>query len=466
MTIRFKLTLVYSVIIALILIGFSVILYSTQRWTTMNSAQKNLVRQYYKIADSWPSAASLETVSSAADGQHDYDQAYAQVRNWAGQITHRPSNIAGTTFPLSDHGLEAVKQGQAWIEPASLEGGRFLIRSKTMGEPGEKSEILQVALSVESRYQFLTELRNTLIIGDSLVILVALGVGWLVAGLTLRPIHRITQTAKTVGEERDFGQRVENSGPADEIGQLATTFNDMLGQLQDAYLKVEQSLQAQRRFVADASHELRTPLTTIRGNLDLLQRQPPIAAQDQADILTDTVSETERLIRLVNDLLLLARADSKQPLRREPVQTQALLEDLCRQATLLAPQRTIVCRPVPDLYIAADPDALKQVLLVLLDNALKHTPSQATITLATSAAGEEVYISVQDNGPGIEPSQLPHLFERFYRGDASRSGPGTGLGLAIAEELTKAQNGSLTVESQQGQNTTFTLTFPRFESSK
>jgi signal transduction histidine kinase len=465
MTIRLKLTLVYSVIIALILIVFSVILYSTQRWTTMNTAQKNLVRQYYKIADSWPSAASLETVSSAADRQHDYDQAYAQVRNWDGQITHRPANIAGTTFPLSNHGLEAVKQGQAWIEPASLEGGRFLIRSKTMGEPGEKSEILQVALSIESRYQFLTELRNTLIIGDSLVILVALGVGWLVAGLTLRPIHRITQTAKTVGEERDFGQRVKNSGPADEIGQLATTFNDMLGQLQDAYLKVEQSLQAQRRFVADASHELRTPLTTIRGNLGLLQREPPIEAEDQADILTDTVSETERLIRLVNDLLLLARADSKQPLRREPVQTQALLEDLCRQARLLAPRRTIICRPEPDLNIVADPDALKQVLLVLLDNALKHTPPQAAITLATSAAGEDVCISVQDNGPGIEPSQLSHLFERFYRGDASRSGPGTGLGLAIADELTKAQNGSLSVESQQGQNTTFTLTFPRFESS-
>ncbi|MDH3675856.1 MAG: sensor histidine kinase, partial [Anaerolineae bacterium] len=110
-------------------------------------------------------------------------------------------------------------------------------------------------------------------------------------------------------------------------------------------------------------------------------------------------------------------------------------------------------------------DALKQVLLVLLDNALKHTPPQAAITLATSAAGEDVCISVQDNGPGIEPSQLSHLFERFYRGDASRSGPGTGLGLAIADELTKAQNGSLSVESQQGQNTTFTLTFPRFESS-
>jgi signal transduction histidine kinase len=465
MTIRFKLTLVYSIITALILIVFSLILYSTQRWTTMNNAQKNLVRQYYKIADAWPSAAASATISSGADGQHDYDQAYAQVRNWAGQITHRPSNIAGTTFPLSDPGYEAVRQGQAWIEPASLEGGRFLIRSKAMGEPGENSEILQVALFVENRYQFLTELRNILIIGDSLVILVSLGVGWLVAGLTLRPIHRITQTAKTVGEERDFGQRVTYSGPADEIGQLATTFNDMLGQLQDAYLKVEQSLQAQRRFVADASHELRTPLTTIRGNLGLLQREPPIEAEDQADILTDTVGETERLMRLVNDLLLLARADSKQPLRREPVRTEALLKDLCRQARLLAPRRTIICRPEPDLNIVADPDALKQVLLILLDNALKHTPPQATITLATWAAGEDVYLSVQDTGPGIEPSQLPHLFERFYRGDDSRSGSGTGLGLAIAEELTKAQEGILSVESRQGQETTFTLTFPRSESS-
>ena len=172
------------------------------------------------------------------------------------------------------------------------------------------------------------------------------------------------------------------------------------------------------------------------------------------------MSETERLIRLVNDLLLLARADSKQPLRREPVQTQALLEDLCRQARLLAPQRTIVCRPVPDLYIAADPDALKQVLLVLLDNALKHTRAEAaTITIAAAEENERITIRVHDNGPGIEPRYQSRVFGLFDRLD--NSVPGTGIGLALVRRIVELHDGSIWIESRgDGQGSCFCFTLP------
>jgi len=459
MTIRLKLTLVYSLILALVLIIFSIILYSTQRWTTMNTAQKSLNYHFNKAAEARASAFAPDQPVSP-DSSNNYIQSYMQVRDLSGEIIQNPANLENTRLPLSNEGMQAVTQGQDWVEKAWLDGERFFIRSQLADGPDGNPEILQVAYFVEDRYEFLNELRNILVISDSLVVIAAFGIGWVLAGLTLRPIDRITQTAKTVGDERDFSQRVKHTGPNDEIGQLATTFNNMLARLQDAYVQVEQSLQAQRRFVADASHELRTPLTTIRGNISLLQREPPISAEDKADILNDTVDETDRLIRLVNDLLVLARADAQQSLRHERIQLKPFLEDIYRQAILLAPQRTIICQPVPDLTINGDIDALKQVMLVLLDNALKHTPPETTITIGAAVAGEHITIIVQDTGPGIETSQLVHIFDRFYRGDTARSGPGTGLGLAIADELTKAQNGTLAVESRVGQGSRFTLTFP------
>jgi signal transduction histidine kinase len=237
----------------------------------------------------------------------------------------------------------------------------------------------------------------------------------------------------------------------------------MLTELQAAYQQVEQSLQTQQRFVADASHELRTPLTTLRGNIELLQRQPPISPADEADVLADMGEESERLMRLVNDLLVLARADAKQPLRRETIQLTPLLEDICQQMRRTAPSRTLTCDISADLTMRGDPDAMKQGLLILLDNALKHTPPQAEIALRATTAEEQVNISLSDTGPGIKPTLLPHIFDRFYRGDTARTGTSTGLGLAIARELVEAQKGTLTVESKVGQGTTFRLAFLKTE---
>jgi signal transduction histidine kinase len=143
------------------------------------------------------------------------------------------------------------------------------------------------------------------------------------------------------------------------------------------------------------------------------------------------------------------------------VQLKPLIEGVCQQIKLLAPERSIVCRSNLDTAVIGDGDALRQVLLVLLDNALKHTPPESTITLATHLNDGHVSVQVSDDGPGISRAHLPHLFDRFYRGDAARSSPGAGLGLAIADELTKAQNGLITVESQVGQGSTFTLTLSR-----
>jgi two-component system OmpR family sensor kinase len=216
------------------------------------------------------------------------------------------------------------------------------------------------------------------------------------------------------------------------------------------------------------SHELRTPLTTIRGNLALLRREPAVSTEEEADILDDMADESDRLIRLVNDLLALAHAESGRQLQSETVWVKPLVEDVCRQARLLDPDRTITCAPLLDVAVVGDQDALKQVLLILMDNALKHSTGAITVTTAHldpkglgDPSGLNVAISIRDTGPGIDPSALPHVFERFYRGDEARDRPGIGLGLPIAKALVEAQHGTITAESQVGQGSVITVSLPQ-----
>ena len=275
--------------------------------------------------------------------------------------------------------------------------------------------------------------------------------------MTLRPIHRITQTAQQIGEERDFTRRVAYTGPQDEVGQLANTFNQMLTRLQDAYQKMEHALHMQRDFVADVSHELRTPLTTLRGNIGLLQRNPPAPPEEQSDILADMLDESDRLIRLVNDLLLLARADAGRNLVKEPLEIQPVIEETVRQVRLLDPHRQITLDIPTDLLILGDRDAFKQVTLILLDNALKHSTSAIEVRAELNAS--QIEIHVQDHGEGVSPEILSHIFDRFYRSDNSITIPGFGLGSPIAKALVESIGGEITISSELGKGSTVILRF-------
>ncbi len=459
MSIRLRLTLLYSAILALTLIVLGVVLYVTASRVTLNTLEKTLVDAAQGMAYARPfpfEHPGNDRRRLAAP------ETYVQMRASDGDIVDRTSNLGDFELPLSSEGLRAVQSGQPWTEIASTDVGRLLVYSKPIVMAGQMTGIVQLARSLADTDQTLDTLRNLLIVGSLLVTVIAFGVGWMLAGAALRPIHRITDTAQAIGAHRDFDRRVDHTGPADEVGQLATTFNSMLDELQTAYRQAEQSLHAQRRLVTDASHELRTPLTTIRGNLGLLQRQPPIEEEDERAVLADMVDETDRLIRLVNDLLVLARSDAGRPLRSEPVAIKPLIDDVCRQANLLSAGQTIECENRLEATASGDRDAVKQVLLILLDNALKFTPAGGTITIGTASADQWVALIMRDTGSGITPEALPHIFERFYRVDSARTGAGAGLGLAIAKELVEAQHGHITVESEAGKGSTFTVNLPRY----
>ena len=334
----------------------------------------------------------------------------------------------------------------------------MLIYSRPIETDGQITHILQMARPLTERNRSLQSLATILVAIDVVILLAAFGIGWVFSGLSLRPIQHITQTARTIGEERDFTRRVAHQGPQDEVGQLATTFNSMLARLQEAHQQTSHALDVQRTFLADVSHELRTPLTTLRGNLGLLRRTPPVPADEQADILNDMVVESDRMIRLVNELLVVARADAARHLAAEQLPLRPLLEETCRQAQQLDPERKLALDAAGDLTVLGDRDALKQIVLILLDNALKH--SAGDIAVSAGQLDRQVEIRVQDHGAGIPPEELAHIFDRFYRGEEAGAGQGFGLGLSIAKSLVEAQGGAIALESQVGQGSCAVLRFP------
>ena len=477
MSIRLRLTLLYCAILALTLTAFGTILYVIQARYTLNLFQQDLALTTRRIVTgiAWLRAGQDRPQRWTEPGGAGRPQPIfgrdelreLRVRDEtrvlsvdAAAIDH-PINEDGQALPLSDAGLVAVQNGESWVEIASVEGERLLVLSTPVVSEGQVTEIVQVARPLTDRDRALRALGGTLIVGGLLTTLFAFGVGWMLSGITLRPIHRITQTAQAIGAGRDLERRVRYSGPNDEVGQLATTFNAMLARLQDAYRRVEHSLEMQQRFVADVSHELRTPLTTIRGNLALLYRRPPIPRRERDDILADVVSESERLIRLVSDLLKLARADAGRQVHRERVELRPLVEDVCDQARVLGPQRTVDCADLADATVLADRDALKEVLLILLDNALKHAADPITVSVVPQQG--EVAIHIGDAGPGMDVETCAHIFDRFYRGVEAHRRSGFGLGLSIAKALVEGQGGSISVESQIGRGSAFSVMLPQVE---
>ncbi len=508
MSIRFRFTLLYNAILAGTLFVFGLALYSIQANSTLDSIKKELLRSSETLGSSVLRTATTDNlqqgVPDPASGQPSIpavrdpganpveqnppgnppspmqmdenpppkpftsfssDQAFkylperevVRVLDATGNLVASPYGRKEDALPLGDHTLTQLQDGKSVWETGEVQGQDMLIYNRPVMKDGEVKYILQVARSLMERNHSLLTLRNTLLLATLITLVVAFGIGWLFSGIVLEPINRITKTAQLIGDERDFSKRVDYHGPHDEVGELAGTMNSMLSRLQDAYQQVADTLIKQREFMADVSHELRTPLTTLRGNLGLLVRKPPLPDDEQADVINDMVGESDRMIRLVNELLRLAHADAGRNLQNIEVRIFPIIEETCRQMQKIAISRKVDWVCSDDLIICGDPDAFKQILLILLDNSVKH--SSGDINVSAYSAEGQIFIEVTDSGKGIKQEDLSHVFDRFFRAEEESTKNGFGLGLPIAKSLTEGMGGSIKIDSQSGKGCHVILSF-------
>ena len=296
-------------------------------------------------------------------------------------------------------------------------------------------------------------------------VLLAIGGSWLLVRSSLQPVKDITAAARQIGDE-SIDQRLPVERP-DEIGELAMTFNDLLARLEIALAERDEALEQQRRFLADASHELRTPLTAIRGYARMLNDwalDDPAVARESIEAIDRNAT---RMTRLVEQLLQLARGND---LDLTPSLAHTDVAELVRGAArdaerIAADDVSLIVTTSETAWAEVDAMQIRQVIDILLDNALKHTPEGGAVEIGVTGSPGMVAIAVSDSGPGIPEDQLPYIFDRFYRADPSRSTPGAGLGLAIAKQIVARHGGSLTAGNDPSGGARFTFRLPASGSS-
>ncbi len=286
------------------------------------------------------------------------------------------------------------------------------------------------------------------------VLLVAYG-SWLAVGRALAPLEAITETTEQINRADDLARRIPYDGPMhDEIGGLIEAFNQTLERLETLFT-------SQQRFLADVSHELRTPLTVIKGNVDLMRRMKSLDEES----LTSIDQEAGRLTRLVGGLLLLAQAESGSvSLNMKPVELDTLLLEVFQEMKVLAGEKIeLHLTEIDQIQVNGDRDRLKQVLLNLVGNAIQYTPQGGDVFLSLGKVAEQARLIIRDTGPGIPAEDMPHIFERFYRAEKSRTRgktTGFGLGLSIAHWIVDKHGGRIEVDSKDGRGTTFCIWLP------
>jgi signal transduction histidine kinase len=467
-----RLTLWYSAVLSISLICFAAVVYTTLARTLEREVDDGLVDQTRDVVSNmvvFPSAneGSWQAVLPHLD-VFGAPSLFVQMLSASGEITTRSLNLSEAELPISDVTLDTMNTGQAIFETVSVEGRTLRIYSIPLYVQGRPISVLQVGRSLAPIEEALGNLQSTL----AIVALASLGLagfsGWFLAGAALRPLDRLSSAAAEIGESQDFNRRVATPSARDQIGRLAKTFNQMLERLQDAYSRLESAnqglaaaLDAQRRFIADASHELRTPLTAIRGNVGLLQRVTDLSPRDREETLADLSSEVARMSRLVNDLLLLARADAGAHLQLGPIDIVPVLRAAVREARFLSDGVGVYLEGAPsEIWVNGDPDRLTQVLLILLDNAIKYTPGGGQVTVTMKQEADRLRIAVRDTGVGISTDELPRVFDRFFRGDRARPTDGAGLGLSIARWIVQEHRGGIRLQSSPDGGTSAVLTLP------
>lgn len=481
MTIRLRLTLWYTALLGAALILFSVAVYSALSTNLWAQVEQDAARQASEVASAIQQQLQLDILVIRNSPERiqfpDLDffasASGVQVVGLDGMINKRSSNLGATAIPEFRSALEAVKRGENHRYYVTNENGALmLVYSVPLRVNNHIVGAVQVIKPVDAVQNAVNQVGRYLILGTGLSLVLAALIGALLARSALRPIDAITQTASGITQTKDLGKRLAIVEDQSEVGRLAATFNAMLDQIQLLF-------NTQQQLIADVSHDLRTPLTTVQGNIELLQRMasasqagkppPPEVLDTVPEILAEVEDETTRMSAMISDLLLLAQADSGAlKVHRKPVEMDTLLLDVYRQTVRMAERRQgagkieVRLGSEDQALALGDRERLRQLLLNLVDNAIKYTPNGGVITLALEKRGSWVAVSVKDTGIGISPEDQERIFDRFYRADKARGRQmgGSGLGLSIVKWIAEAHGGRVTVESEPGKGSTFTLWLP------
>jgi len=453
MSLRARLALLYTTIVGGILLLFGTAVYVTVGVTLTNQVDNTLEFRAKAIIPNIVIGTGGQLRVQTLPAQDFTAGVYIQVWGKNNQLVDASPNMPDPSRPMDTSGLEATRPV---FHDVPVSGTRLRVLSVPLAVSNRIVGVLQVGASLSVVETTQMVLLRVLLVG-AIISMVTAGLGgWISTQHALSPLEAVTQTALQITRADDLSRRIPYQGPPeDEVGQLINAFNQTLGRLENLF-------NTQRRFLADVGHELRTPLTVIKGNIDLMRRMQ----QTDDESMDSIVSEVDRLTRLVGDLLLLAQAESgKLPMANQTVELDTVLLDVMHQMRVLARDRLqLKLGEIDQVLVCGDQDRLKQVLVNLIGNSIKYTPPGGEVIVGLGKSGTRARLTISDNGPGIPSEDIPHIFERFYRGEKSRTrskdGKGFGLGLSIAYWIVRNHEGTIEVSQRQPHGTTFAVWLP------
>lgn len=453
-TVRTRLTLWYAAALAFVLLVYAAGVYAFLRHTLFLGLDRRLKEDVERIQDAvevTPEGRLIWRVSGHSDQSREAErlgQRWLEVWTIDGQLVLR---AAGKPLGLAPPGADA-HSGTDTMEVEGQNVRMLAGRAEIAGTP----VVVRSARSEEPVRHQLRELLFVQGIGVPVALVLAAVGGYQLARRALAPVGRMAEAAQRISGDR-LAERLPIENPHDELGHLATVFNE-------TFARLERSFEQMRRFTADASHELRTPLTALRSVGEVgLQERP----DDRlfGDVVGSMLEEVDRMTRLVDTLLMLSRADAGQvPLLREPLDLEALSRDVASHLEDLAQEKAQTVEVVGDgpVRVAGDRLVLRQALVNVVDNAIKYGREGSPIRIVVGRNGLDAWIAVSDEGPGIAVEHRQRIFERFYRIDAARTREdgGAGLGLALVQWAVSSHGGRVEVESEPGKGSTFRIVVP------
>ena len=452
---RWRLTLWHLSLTALALVGLILFSYQTLSRSLLAEVNNTLAERARHVADAVAVIPNrpIEGVSQEATDEFRSPGVYVQIFNEEGVMVARSFNLGIQQMHAPATDLNRVLDGESFYASTEISGNPVQLYFQPIQREGRIVGAIQVGESLAGPESTLSRLRFIYAVGAASVLFFGLVGGWALAHLGLRPVARVTQTARAIVSAEDLSNRVLYTGPADEVGALATTFNDMLTRLQAMF-------ESQRRFLAEAAHELRTPLASMLGNVDLLA-----TFGDDPERRRETITALQRTGRhvshLLDDLLLLAQAEAGRHLALfEPVALDDLLMEVYEAAVLTTENVALRIERCEPAGVYGDPDRLRQVLINIIDNALKFSPPDSTVAINLWNEDGKIKVRVSDHGTGIPEDTLPFIFEPFFRATNDKRIPGTGLGLAIVHWIVREHGGEVSIQSHPDGGTTVTLIFP------